>query len=146
MKGLMSPQKNVFRAKRREGVVKPGKPLWHPHVTCVLRFEQKLEKATRGCSQNPSPISRHATVRRDSEQSAVSVGNESQGNLVAGEDRRPEDSPDKIVVEEWGPHGQLRLLQRQHPMEIPGALPEGGNGNRMPTKGFRTSLLSSVKG
>ena len=35
--------------------------------------------------EDPSPISRQATVRWDSEQSSVSIGNQPQGNLVAGE-------------------------------------------------------------
>src|SRR5207302_1319199 len=46
---------------------------------------------------------------------------------------RTKDGSDEIVVEVRGSHGELRLLEREYSIVIPGTLPEGGKGNWMAT-------------
>src|SRR5262245_52583556 len=105
-------------------MVQLGEPLRHANVTCIFRLEQELENGPRACLQKPATISRQATVRRDSQQSTVSIGNQPHGNFVAGECRcrQPKGGSYKIVVEEWGAHGDLRFLKRKPPILMPRGL------------------------
>lgn len=72
---LVSPEENAFQAEVRKGVVEPGQPLGHSHITSVFGLEEDLEKAMGdGRGEMPS-IASHAAVGRNAGKSRVAIGN-----------------------------------------------------------------------
>ena len=115
-------------------MVDAAQPLRHSHVVGILRLELKLEKAPVSCPQKASTVARQAAVGGNPQKCFVSVGDQPETNVVVfqGRFRRAKNGSDKIVVQVWRSHGELRLLQTENPVVMPGGLLEHGKRDRVP--------------
>src|ERR1017187_7227227 len=116
MENLVSSEEETFEMESGKYMVYPGHPLGHSHVICVFRFKQEFEESPGGCPQEASPFSRQSTVSWDPEEGPVSISNQPERILVAGEGRRgrSKHGSNQIIVEERRPQGELCLLQREY--------------------------------
>src|SRR6266852_6082689 len=118
-------------------------PLRHAIVVGVLRFDRELVELSRGTCREPSPVSSETTIGRDSQKSAIPIGNQSQADVAVRTSRvwGAEDGSDKIVVEVRRPQRELRFFERQQTIMMPRGLPEQSKRKGVP---FKQSGVSSL--
>ncbi len=112
MTELMPAEEKPLEAEGRKEMIYPGYPLGHTVVVSVFRFKSELEESSVDRRWQMSVCSGQAPIRPDPPESCVSVGDQSQADLVARERRlrRTENRPDEIVIKKRGPQGKLRFL------------------------------------
>ena len=109
-------------------MIDPRQPLWHAVVVSVFGLERELEETPGGRCQDLSRTPAETAISPDPLESRIAIADQPHPKVIVGRGRtrRAEDRSNEVVVEEWGPHGDLRLLQRENRVVVPRSLPEGG--------------------
>src|ERR1700739_4623574 len=113
-----------------------GYPLRHAIVVGVLRLEEKFKEASVGAGKQTFRGPIKTTICPNHAQCRVSVGDQSQANVVIREGRLrcAKNRPNKVVVEVGGAQRELSLFKRQESVVVPWGLPKYCKRKRMTLK------------
>src|SRR4030095_15545931 len=109
-------------------MIDPCQPLRHAVVVCIFGFEGELEEPSRDRWQDLPRTPAETAIGPDPLESRIAIAYQPHPKVIVGRgrSRRAKDRSNEVVVEKWGPHGDLCLLQRENRVVVPRSLPEDG--------------------
>src|SRR5262245_6300054 len=117
-------------------MIDPCQPLGHAVIVSVFSLERELEETLGGRCQDLSWMPAETEISSDPLESRIASTDQTHPKVIVGSSRPrcAEYCSNEVIVEEWGPHGDLRLLQCENRVVVPGSLPEDGKRKRVLSK------------
>jgi hypothetical protein len=140
---LVPAKEQALQVKWSQEMIDLRYPLRHAVIVSIFRLKGKIMVLAENGAGKIFASAGEAHVGPNLPQGFRPIANQADSKVIISSHSlwRAEKGPHHVFIEEWRPHGELRLFQGQQAVMVPWGLPEGRKRKRMGVHDSGVSLL-----